>query len=478
MGTFTAIPRPPRPISTSDSEKKEFQSTNLQTSPKPPSEPLKIQEKDQIPKNSVSSTKVPAPQTPYNNIQQTNNQPMTASLRGLETTPKPPRKSAQQPNSVSSTRVPAPQTPNNDIQHTNNQPMTKSLRGPETTPKPPRKPAPIPPMPLPPPPIIVGSPENDFSKTDFGIPLFFKKFVSYLWLFIIGILGFFIIAETSAFLRSFHQLCRFEQFSLGIPMVIFTGILFFLLGKIIFFFFHLRTSPNIEIKVLKELASRKSMRRNSRTVFSKAQEELVQYLNMNEDYDKTLKMLGMSDEILKAIKKQRENLKSNQNEKTKQSWLEDFSKYYQLPIDAFAKQRVKHYAAHAAWLATISPIPLLDRLIVGTACVNLIKELLQIYNLKPSWDKSLILMAKTIFNIYFSGISGDVATKFAELSPEVLEKSFDQIGLENFGDVGASILSKLKGPFSKLTEAGIHGLLVYRIGQNAIKMLRPVETSQ
>ena len=152
MGTFIAIPRPPHPISTSDSEKKEFQSTNLQPFPKPPSEPFKIQEKDQIPQNSVSSTKLPAPQTPNINMQQTNNQQMnrTTSLRGPETTPKPPRKSAQQQN-------PIPSMP-----------------------------------PAPPLPIIDGSPENEFPQTDFGMPLFFKKFVSYLWLFIIGILGFFL----------------------------------------------------------------------------------------------------------------------------------------------------------------------------------------------------------------------------------------------------------------------------------------------
>ena len=115
----------------------------------------------------------------------------------------------------------------------------------------------------------------------------------------------------------------------------------------------------------------------------------------------------------------------------------------------------------------ISPYPLFDRLIVLRACLGMLKELLAIYALKPSWDKNLVLLAQVILDTYLAGVIDNAAENgmnlvmdnIPELTNVTLSRGLDLV-IRKGGGRGAGMLTQ--------------AYMVYRLGNAAVKVLRPV----
>ena len=95
------------------------------------------------------------------------------------------------------------------------------------------------------------------------------------------------------------------------------------------------------------------------------------------------------------------------------------------------------------------------------------EDLLEIYALKPSWDKNLVLLAKVILNTYLAGIIDNAAENgmnlvmdnLPELTNVTLSRGMDLV-IRKGGGKGAGMLAQ--------------AYMVYRLGNAAIKVLRPV----
>lgn len=309
--------------------------------------------------------------------------------------------------------------------------------------------------------------ENDNFLTDkFFLPSGFCKILRGFFLFVAAIIAFLLITQTTAFLADVRQLSLLEQICLSIPLILFGGIILWIICKIFLLVWRLKVSPQIKIKALQELEDRKLLRKQCLQKNRKAVEKVCYYLQekslCNVDF---LRSIGVADEAVAELVKNRDALVKSANtpQGTSHDWLLCCKRDFQDKLDLIANKRIMKYSVNAAIMTGVSPFSIIDRLIVLSASLAMLKELLQIYSLKPSWDKNLILMAQVIMNTYLSGILGDLAEGGIDSIAEMTEETAAQI---------PGIAFKFAG---KTTETALQGYMVYRLGKSAIKVLHAVE---
>jgi len=294
-------------------------------------------------------------------------------------------------------------------------------------------------------------------------------------LLIAAIAMFFIVTQTASFLVSVRQLSRTEQILLAIPMVIFGGIILGYLIKMLLLLGKLRVSPQIRIKALRELAERDHLRDLSIEANQKAVEKLSSLLEdkktyASEDYGEMLRKISVPEETISELNKTRLKLiaDSKNLSGTTRDWLTEFNQGFQKPLDQIAKNRIQKHYIHAAFTTGISPYPLLDRLIVLQDSLAMLKELLEIYALKSSWDKSLVLLAKVILNTYLAGVIDNAA----ESGMDTVMDNIPEIAKNTLSKGMETVIRKVGGKASGMIT---QGYLVYRLGNATIKMLRPIQ---
>lgn len=282
---------------------------------------------------------------------------------------------------------------------------------------------------------------------------------------VVAFVVFFLVTQLASFLANVRMLTLSEQIVLSLPLVLFGGVILWIVLKLLVLMYRLRVSPQVKIKAITALEERKELRTLSLKVNREAVERLGEYLERDCRIDAVFfKSLGMSVEQIATLESVRKRLIADAKSPsgTSQDWLLSFQRDFQDTLDAVAKKRIVKYSANAGLMAGISPFPLMDRLIVLSSSLALLKELLEIYSLKPSWDKNLVLMAHVIANTYFSGMIGDVA-----------EGGIDSI-TEMAGDTLANVPNLALKIAGKATETALQGYMVYRLGNAAMRVLRPV----
>lgn len=182
--------------------------------------------------------------------------------------------------------------------------------------------------------------------------------------------------------------------------------------KIIRLFARFRTSPNIS----QELRQREKLRENlSRKSGSGCVQELLcQWLDSleKEEYSAFLKSIG-NEGLIPKIKANAVYLQHKAKTVSNEDFINDCQSL-QNQIDEIALKRIRSYAAKAGFAAAMSPFALIDRFIVLSHMSMLLKELLEIYRLKPTRNNTFALLVRMVFHTYLAGITGDVTQTIAE----------------------------------------------------------------
>lgn len=319
--------------------------------------------------------------------------------------------------------------------------------------------------------------EDDLLKNDVVLPWFGRTLRGIILLFA-AVAIFFMVTQTASFLASVRQLSRTEQVLLAIPMVIFGLIIIWYLVKMLAMFWNLRVSPQIRIKALQELAERRDLRALSLKANRQAVEKLSSLLDdknayADKKYADTLSRMAVPPGKIAELERVRNRLirEAKSPRGTSRDWLNDFKRSFQTPLDEIAKKRIRKYYVHAGIMTGVSPYPLFDRLIVFRACLAMLKDLLELYALKPAWDKNLILLARVILSTYLAGVIDNAAEtgvnlvmdSIPELTNATLSKGLDMI-IRKGGGKGAGMLTQ--------------AYMVYRLGNAAAKMLRPIQADK
>lgn len=122
------------------------------------------------------------------------------------------------------------------------------------------------------------------------------------------------------------------------------------------------------------------------------------------------------------------------------------------PMDAKARDIIAKYANQTALSTAISPVAVIDAVLILSRSHVMIKEIAKVYNLRPNLAGELVLVKKVFVNLAFAGVS-DI----------LLHHSHDILG--------ASVLSKVSAHGA---QGVANGILTARVGLSAQKACRPL----
>ena len=155
-----------------------------------------------------------------------------------------------------------------------------------------------------------------------------------LLLLAIALLGCSITKNIAVFYQSMRTMAVWEIVLFSIPMVLFTGILLFVLCKFIILMHHLRTFTQISAKALQELRGRENLRRLCVQREEEAREKLTELLKTDSpEQDKFFQSFG--EEKLLEIRKAKESLLETHC--TAGEWISKYVSEYQNKIDELAQ---------------------------------------------------------------------------------------------------------------------------------------------
>lgn len=292
------------------------------------------------------------------------------------------------------------------------------------------------------------------------------KFPSILY-FIISLLvcflAFYLYTETLGILKVFRQSIFFPVILGGFIILVFLIIYFAV--RIWIEIHKYKVNPQINIKSLEELSKNES----DHLKYSQETEEAYQLLY---DYVKAYPEYGFPpdkptvpdyfswerEELDSFNKKRNEILNTSPSQNGHGKYVE-----FQNMLDKIALKRVKDIAIKVSYQTALSPKRLFDSLIAFYWSYQLLKEMVEIYNVRMTDTSFLITYIDILSNVIIIGKVDDAGNVFEELTREQLQ--------EYLPDISATLLSSLT---SKMAEGGINYFLMRRIGKAMIARLQPI----
>ncbi len=306
---------------------------------------------------------------------------------------------------------------------------------------------------------------QDFNRS-WELPLVIKKFGTYLLIFIAAITGIFVINQITGFFINVNSLpVPYRWIALG-AMLFFAGMIIIIIISILLAAIRLRRLKPFDIKPLKILAERETMRRFVNEKADEARKLLAAYLGdyaMNKKAARLLLSAGLKNDEIESLAACRERLLDKSRPLSAGQWLDEFKDGYQAILDKAAIRRVKDYSKKAGLGTAISPVAFVDQMIVMYSSFAMLKDIMRIYNLRPAFGQTAIVLSRSIINIYLSGM--------IENSTESSAQGVTDYIREHCGEIAGHI-GKVAG--AKVAEAALNGLLIYNLGSRAIKMIQPI----
>ena len=326
-------------------------------------------------------------------------------------------------------------------------------------------------------------PEEDMPQEAACDTSFFDKlqrFLMPLLLLAVALLGCSITKNIAVFYQTVRTMSLWEIILFSIPMAVFSGILLFVLCKIIILMHHLRTFSQISTKALQELRGRENLRKLCIQREEEARQKLMVLLKEDsKEQDKIF--LSFGEEKMLSIRMAKESLLEKHC--TAGEWISTYVTEYQGKIDGLAQSVISRYSWKAATAATASPFAAIDQIIVMATCIAMLKDLFLMYNLKPTWDKNLLLMTRIVIHVYATGFWQDFSKASVETLHQGLDTFIDNVKSTRMEGImakaGSGVGNLVGGNLGHMVARGVgecvmHKITVGRLGAAAIRMLQPV----
>jgi uncharacterized membrane protein YcjF (UPF0283 family) len=238
----------------------------------------------------------------------------------------------------------------------------------------------------------------------------------------------------------------------------------FFVGRFAWTFARYRHHRQVSTSELNALSQRHALRELARRRSVEAVASLRLYLrNYDLDSRSAQQLLYRFGVDVRALRVAREWLLDDEHYASADAWIVEFRQRFQDRLDSAAAARMKTYALRVAASTAASPNGLVDSSIVLTSCFALFGDLCRIYNLRLGAMATVKLLGWSFTNAYLAGQLDEVADKLADT---------DMTWAAN---EGAGAVMQLAKPFvSKLAEGAANGLLIRRLGKQAIRLLQPV----
>ncbi len=312
---------------------------------------------------------------------------------------------------------------------------------------------------------------NDLEHSEgWKMPKGLRNGLSVLLLVLAAVLGMFLTTEAVQFAGDAETLQGGWRWVATTAMFLFGGILAAVLLGLVWATFRLQRSPHVHPQALKVLAERKKLQHFAVKKQEKARKLLRHYLHeypLDGKGRKRLASIGLSAEDLTALAVSRDILLDESRHLRAETWLEAFHTDFQAILDRGAQRRIGRLARRIALGTAASPIRFIDQMLVLYGCMALVKDMFTLYQLRPAFGQTAVILARSVIHAYLSGMFEDVADQASDAALNGAE--------ELAGDgLGALTGTLGKAISARTAEASLNALLIWRLGKKTITLLQPV----
>lgn len=309
--------------------------------------------------------------------------------------------------------------------------------------------------------------ELDNDKGIFRLPKGLQKTALTLLLIVVGVLGLFVVVEGVNFAGQIGSLSLPFNYIAGFFALVFGLMLVFVILRLVWLYLKLKRTSNVNVKALEILAERQRWQALADEHAKAAKKRFVEYL---KDYElnsgkreNQFVALGFSREDFAKLGCAKEQLLAAADEMPARAWLNEFKASFQDILDDYALKRSRQYALRVAIGTAVSPIKFIDQIVVLYAGIAMVKDMCVMYNLRPGFGQTLVILSRSIVNTYLSGVVSEGVEQAADSASEWLGEISGLLG---------SGLGRFVG--ARASEGALNGFLVWRLGKRMVAMLRLV----
>ena len=302
------------------------------------------------------------------------------------------------------------------------------------------------------------------------IPPPVKRMFSLGLLLTSAVLGLFVINQVVTFAGEVESMPSVWRWPTIICIVIFSAIIIYIVVLLLWKFFRLQRNRQINPEALKALSERRHLQQIAEARKREAVAHLANYLKsypMGERNKRRLIKTGMKETEWRTIADIAADLQRKAPGTEPDPWLKSFKEDFQKTLDSFARRRIRQYALKIGSGTALSPIPIVDQMIVLYGCTGLIKELLLIYNLRPAMGQSWVILSRAVIHTYLSGVIEGAAEEAVDAGADAMSEFMGSSFNFLTGTIGRAV-------GTKTTEATLNGILIWRLGKSIMRQLQPV----
>ncbi len=311
----------------------------------------------------------------------------------------------------------------------------------------------------------------EMERTGFKIPGILSRIGLWVAVFLGALLGIFLLNQGLRFADQISSLSMPWSALATLVFLLFLGLLLFVVVRLAVKLLAFRNLTKFDLKALKLLAERKRFRILAEQKQKEAKSVLSNYVREYDPNRLKGQAQGLSSREQKGLIASRKRLLDSQEYLDTQSWLKDFEESFVRVLDKKGQNRIRAYTSSVALGTAASPIKFIDQMIVLYAALKMISELLQIYNLRPAMGQSIAILGRSIVQAYLSGVVGEHSQAGLEGFADYYESIFGEI---SFTTGVSAATDAAKYVFPRVSEGALNGFLLWRLGKQAQKMIRPI----
>ncbi|WP_291319104.1 DUF697 domain-containing protein [Desulfonatronospira sp.] len=311
----------------------------------------------------------------------------------------------------------------------------------------------------------------DLERTGIRIPRVIYRTALWTAVFLGAVLGLYLLSQGVRFAGQVSALNMPWNILAVSGFALFTGVILVVVIKLAGRFLAFRSLSSVDIKALKMLAQRRRFRWLAQQKQDEAREALAGYLKDYRLKDLDADALGLDRQEVARIDSCRQNLLDSYGHLDSATWLTQMDETFVHALDKAANRRIRLYSRNVGLGTAASPIKFIDQLIVLYASLKLISELLQIYNLRPALGQSAAILSRSIIQAYLSGIIGEHSEAGVETFGDYYQSIFGEI---SFATGVSAATDAARYALPKVGEGALNGFLVWRLGRQARRMVRPL----
>ncbi|WP_291320149.1 DUF697 domain-containing protein [Desulfonatronospira sp.] len=311
----------------------------------------------------------------------------------------------------------------------------------------------------------------DLERTGIRIPRVIYRTALWTAVFLGALLGLYLLSQGVRFAGQVSALNMPWNILAVSGFALFTGVILVVVIKLAGRFLAFRSLSSVDIKALKMLAQRRRFRWLAQQKQDEAREALAGYLKDYRLKDLDADALGLDRQEVARIDSCRQNLLDSYGHLDSATWLTQMDETFVHALDKAANRRIRLYSRNVGLGTAASPIKFIDQLIVLYASLKLISELLQIYNLRPALGQSAAILSRSIIQAYLSGIIGEHSEAGVETFGDYYQSIFGEI---SFATGVSAATDAARYALPKVGEGALNGFLVWRLGRQARRMVRPL----